>query len=112
MVPTTYKKGWKKVKLKNILPAFIEADSAPIYLMGTYLVQTKDLVQTRANLLKKFQKILKKIMNVLLSLPHLYIKFHGQIHLTLKITKKTNFLTTVMVQMHLKFVLFVTSRVR
>ena len=28
--------------------------------MGTYLVQTKDLVQTRANLLKKFQKILKK----------------------------------------------------
>ena len=27
-------------------------------------------------------------MNVLLSLPHIYIKFHGQIHLTLKVTKK------------------------
>ena len=75
-------------------------------------MQTKDLVQTRANLLKKFQKILKKIMNVLLSLPHLYTKFYGQIHLTLKVTKKTNFLTTIMVQMHLKFVFFVTSRVR
>ena len=79
---------------------------------GTYLVQTKDLVQTHANLLKKFQKILKKIMNVLLSLPHLYTKFYSQIHLTLKVTKKTNFLTTIMVQMHLKFVFFVTSRVR
>ena len=80
---------------------------------GTYLVQTKDLVQTHANLPKKVSKNFeKKIMNMLLSLPHLYIKFHDKIHLTLKITKKTNFLTTVMVQMHLKFVLFVTSRVR
>ena len=51
-------------------------------------------------------------MNVLLNLPHLYTKFYGQIHLTLKVTKKTNFLTTIMVQMHLKFVFFVTSRVR
>ena len=51
-------------------------------------------------------------MNVLLSLPHLYTKFYGQIHLTLKVTKKTNFLTTIIVQMHLKFVFFVTSRVR
>ena len=54
-------------------------------------MQTKDLVQIRANLLKKFQKILKKIMNVLLSLPHLYTKFYGQIHLTLKVTKKDKF---------------------
>ena len=30
------------------------------YKRGTYLVQTKDLVQTHANLPKKFQKILKK----------------------------------------------------
>ena len=84
----------------------------PLFWKGTYLVQTKDLVQTRVNLLKKFQKNLKKIMNVLLNLPHLYTKFYGQIHLTLKVTKKTNFLTTIMVQMHLKFVFFVTSRVR
>ena len=79
---------------------------------GTYLVQTKDLVQTRANLLKKVSKNSEKIMNVVLSLPHLYTKFYGQIQLILKVTKKTNFLTTIMVQMHLKFVFFVTSRVR
>jgi hypothetical protein len=30
-------------------------------------------------------------MNVDLSLPRLYTKFHGQIHLTLAVTKKTNF---------------------
>ena len=59
--------------------------------MGTYLVQTKDLVQTRANLIKKFQKILKKIMNVLLNLPHLYTKFYGQIHLTLKVRERQIF---------------------
>ena len=80
--------------------------------MGTYLVQTKDLVQTRANLPKKVSKNSEKIMNVVLSLPHLYTKFYGQIQLILKVTKKTNFLTTIMVQMHLKFVFFVTSRVR
>ena len=39
-------------------------------------------------------------------------KIYGQIQLILKVTKKTNFLTTIMVQMHLKFVFFVTSRVR
>ena len=55
---------------------------------GTYLVQTKDLVQTCANLLKKVSKNSEKIMNVLLNLPHLYTKFYGQIHLTLKVTKK------------------------
>jgi len=75
-------------------------------------VQTNDLVQIRANLLKKVSKNSEKIMNVFLSLPHLYTKFYGQIHLTLKVTKKTNFLTTIIVQMHLKFVFFVTSRVR
>ena len=58
--------------------------------MGTYLVQTKDLVQTRANLLNKVSKNSEKIMNVLLRLHHLYIKFHGQIRLTLEVTKKTN----------------------
>jgi len=51
-------------------------------------------------------------MNVVLSLPHLYTKFYVQIHLILKVTKKINFLTIIMVQMHLKFVFFVTSRVR
>ena len=51
-------------------------------------------------------------MNVVISLPHLYTKFYGQIHLIVKVTKKTNFLTTIMVKMHLKFVFFVTSRVR
>ena len=49
-------------------------------------------------------------MNVFLSLPHIYIKFHGQIRLTLEVTKKTNFLTKVIVQMQPKFVFFVTSR--
>jgi hypothetical protein len=32
-------------------------------------------------------------MNVHLSLPHLYTKFYGQLHLTLAVTKKTKFLT-------------------
>ena len=48
-------------------------------------------------------------MNVLLTIPHLYIKVHGQIHLTLEVTKKTNFLTNSNSQMHPKFVFFVTS---
>jgi hypothetical protein len=30
-------------------------------------------------------------MNVYLSLPHLYTKFYGQIHLSLAVTKKTKF---------------------
>ena len=58
--------------------------------MGTYPVQTKFWCKPRANLLKNISKNSKKIMNVLLSLPHLYIKFHGQIHLTLEVTKKRN----------------------
>ena len=51
-------------------------------------------------------------MNVMPSLPHIYIKFHDQIHLTLEVTKKINFLTNSNVQMHLKFVFFVTFKVR
>ena len=51
MVPTTYKKGWKKVKLKNILPAFIEADSAPIYLIYNVQLQ-KQQVLSRKSLIK------------------------------------------------------------
>jgi hypothetical protein len=31
-------------------------------------------------------------MNVHLSLPHLYTKFHGQIHLTIAVTKNLSFL--------------------
>ena len=31
-------------------------------------------------------------MNVFLSLPHIYIKFHGRIHLILEVTKKTKWL--------------------
>ena len=80
--------------------------------MATYLVQTKDLVQTRANLLNKFQKILKKIMNVFLRLRHLYIKFHGQIRLTLEVTKKTNLRCIWTIIVVRKFIFFVTSRVR
>jgi len=34
-------------------------------------------------------------MNVHLGLPHLHINFHDQIHLTLAVTKKTNFLTII-----------------
>jgi len=41
-------------------------------------------------------------MNVLLSLPHIYIKFHGQIHLTLKVTKKTKWLCFHMVKRQMK----------
>ena len=63
-------------------------------MLGTYPVQTKHFVQIRANLLKKVSKNSEKIMNVLLSLPHLYIKFHGRIILTLEVTKKTNFKCT------------------
>ena len=53
---------------------------------------------------KKFQKILKTILNVHLNLLHLYIKFQGQIRHPLEVTKKTNFLTKVIVQMQPKFV--------
>ena len=51
-------------------------------------------------------------MNVHLGLPHLHINFHDQIHLTLPVTKKTNFLTIINVQMQPKFVFFVTASVR
>jgi hypothetical protein len=51
MVPTTYKKGWKKVKLQNVLPAFIEADSAPIYLIYNVQLQ-KQQVLSRKSLIK------------------------------------------------------------
>ena len=77
---------------------------------GTYPVQSRLLCNHRAIQLKKFQKILKKILNVHLNLLHLYIKFQDQIRPPLEITKKTNFLTKVIVQMEPKFVFFVTSR--
>jgi len=48
MVPTTYKKGWKKVKLKNILPAFIEADSAPIYLIYNVQLQKQQVLSRKS----------------------------------------------------------------
>ena len=64
----------------------------------------------RAIQLKKFQKILKKILNVHLNLLHIYIKFQGQIRPPLEVTKKTKFLTKIIVQMQPKFVFFVTSR--
>ena len=60
--------------------------------MGTYPVQTKFWCKYCANILKKVLKNSKKIMNVLHSLPHLYIKQHDQIHLTLEV-KKDKFLT-------------------
>ena len=50
-------------------------------------------------------------MNVHLGLPHLHINFHDQIHLTLAVTKKTNFLTIINVQMQPKFIFFVTASV-
>ena len=42
-------------------------------------------------------------MNVHLGLSHLHINFHDQIHLTLVVTKKTNFLTIINVQMQPKY---------
>jgi hypothetical protein len=51
-------------------------------------------------------------MNVHLSLPQLYTKFHGQIHLTLAATKKIKFLTNNNSSNTPKFVFFVTVRVR
>lgn len=38
---------------------------------------------------KKIQKNMKKIMNIHTSLPHPYIKFHGQIRPTLAVTEKS-----------------------
>jgi hypothetical protein len=51
-------------------------------------MQTMFWCKPRANLLKKVLKKSEKNMNVHLSLPHLYTKFHGQIHLTLAVTKR------------------------
>jgi hypothetical protein len=51
-------------------------------------------------------------MNVHLNLPQLYTKFHGQIHLTLAVTKKTKFLTNSNSSNALKCAFFVTARVR
>jgi hypothetical protein len=51
-------------------------------------------------------------MNVHLILPHLYTKFHCQIHLTLAVTKKTNFGAFELLLFIRNFVFFVTSRVR
>jgi hypothetical protein len=51
-------------------------------------------------------------MNVHLSLSHPYTEFHGQIHLTLAVTKKTKILTDSNNSNAPKFVFFVTARVR
>ena len=67
-------------------------------------VQSSLRCNHRAIQLKKFQKILKKILNVHLNLLHIYIKFQGQIRPPLEVIKKTNFLTKVIVQMQPKFV--------
>jgi hypothetical protein len=52
-------------------------------------MQTTFWYKLYANL-KKIQKNLKENMNIHLSLPQLYTKFNGQIHLTLTV-KKDNF---------------------
>jgi hypothetical protein len=51
-------------------------------------------------------------MNVHLSLTYLYSKFHGQIHLTLAVTKKTHFSAFELLLFVKIFVFFVTARVR
>ena len=51
-------------------------------------------------------------MNVHLGLPHLHIKFHDQIHLTLTVTKKTNLGCIWTLMIVRKFVFFVTASVR
>jgi hypothetical protein len=51
-------------------------------------------------------------MNVHLSLPHLYTKFYDQIHLTLAVTKKTNFGAFELLPFIRNFVFFVTAKVR
>jgi hypothetical protein len=54
-------------------------------------------------------------MNVHLSLPHIYIyiytKFHGQIHLTLAVTKKPNF-GVFEILLFVRILSFLTARVR
>ena len=75
-------------------------------------MQTKDLVQTRANLLKKVSKISEKNHECASQLTSSIYKILWSNSSYSKIKKKTNFLTTIMVQMHLKFVFFVASRVR
>jgi hypothetical protein len=52
-------------------------------------MQTTFWCKPHLNLLKKF--FLKKTINVHLSLTYLYTKFYDQIHLTLTVTKNTNF---------------------
>ena len=76
----------------------------------TYPVQSNLWCNHRAIQLKKVSKNSEKILNVHLNLLHIYIKFQGQIRPPLEVTKKTNFLTKVTVQMQHRFVFFVTSR--
>jgi hypothetical protein len=58
-----------------------------IYIYIECKMQTTFWCKFRANLLKKVSKQFEKNMNVHLSLHYLYTKFHGQIDLTLAITK-------------------------
>jgi hypothetical protein len=51
-------------------------------------------------------------MNIHLSLTYLYTKFHGQIHLTLTVTKKTNFGVFELLLFVRNFIFFVAARVR
>jgi hypothetical protein len=74
-------------------------------------MQTTFWCKPHANVLKKFQKNLKQNMNVHLGLPYLYTKFHGQIHLTLAITKR-QILVHFDYYCLLEILSFLTARVR
>ena len=72
----------------------------------------KLMVQSPCNSTKKsFKKFWKKSwMCISTYFIYIYIKFQDQIRPPLEVTKKTNFLTKIIVQMQPKFVFFVTSR--
>ena len=61
--------------------------------METYPVQTKFWCKLRANLLKHISKISEKNHECASQLTSSIYKISCQIHLTLEVTKKTNFLT-------------------
>lgn len=67
--------------------ARLHVHSVNIFLDGNISNANHVLVQITCKPTKKVSKISKN-MNVNLSLPHLYTKFHGQIHLTPAVRKK------------------------
>jgi protein-disulfide isomerase len=65
--------------------------SSSEYMLGTYPVPIEFLCNHCANELTKFIKKTKKIIDVLLMILHVYIKFPDQNHRNKRVVKRQNF---------------------